>query len=721
MDDIEPTQSNTGNEENSELEKDAVCVLLSTNGKLGGRLVLRDSDGNKEKWRFGRNPNVDFCLGDVKRFSNVHFEILKCKQDSTNLLLKDTSTNGTYLNHRRIPKNKTFLLTQGDQISVGMGVAEDELHFMVSFPTEYVEVEDGVHATYDIKDTLGKGAFAVVKKALHRETGELYAIKMIDKHKVSDSSAVQREIKILKQLQHKYVVSMHEFIEDENYYYLVMDYVSGGDLMDFVVNYGSIDEEASREIIRQVVCCVKYFHNLGISHRDLKPDNILIASDSPVAIKISDFGLAKISTQNSCLKTFCGTLSYLAPEVLDPRGGNHKNNTNSPRYSNLVDMWSIGCVAFVILTGYMPFDGSTQEALQRNIREGKYNRYILDKIEASEECKQFIDSVLQVNPVNRPAPGEALKMKWLLPANGSVEEEEDAAAADVVSAADETATTTKFSQMNIHNSSSVVGPPPELEDRTPIEEGPDSDLDDDNDDDGNNNTTAASEHKNGGDISFSLRDLNFNSYSSDNSNGHKNASRDDPDAWLKLLTLPDSVPAKDCTIVQEKVVVGRKENNDLDVDIPFDERRISRLHCFIQKIEYPDSNKTEIWLLDYSTNGCFVNGKLIGQGKRILLQDGDELLYFREDSKANGTTIKLGFTVVVLGINNLILRDILEPIAMSKVQLQVLESLKYKPTTNNNTNTNNNVPASAKRTHNRTLHYNSQNDTLRPLKKEKVK
>lgn len=696
MDDIEPTQSTPGLEVDG-VGEDAVCVLLSTNGKFGGKLILRS---DREKWRFGRNPNVEFCLGDVKRFSNVHFEILRCKQDDKNLLLRDTSTNGTYLNHRRIPKNKTFLITQGDQISLGIGVPEDELHFVVTFPNKYVpEDTGGIHSTYDIKDTLGKGAFAIVKKALHRETGLMYAVKMIDKHKVSDSSAVQREIKILKQLQHKYVVSMHEFIEDNDYYYLVMDYVSGGDLMDFVVNYGSIDEEASREIIRQVVCCVKYFHNLGISHRDLKPDNILIASDSPVTVKISDFGLAKISTQNSCLKTFCGTLSYLAPEVL-----NHKaRGTDSPTYSNLVDMWSIGCVAFVILTGYMPFDGNTQEKLQRNIREGRYNRYILDKFEVSEECKAFIDALLQIDPSKRPNPTDALRMKWLLPADGQIEDEESTTVTEnsdkTKTEHDRTTTEEAFSQMRIHNSSSMPGPPPpELEERTPMELEPEnSDSDEPKDKPGQE------------DISFSLRDLNFNSY---DSSGDKHLKQDES-CWLKLLTLPESVPAKDCSIAQDRVVVGRKEkNNDLDLDISFDERRISRLHCIIEKVYRSETNQTEIWLLDYSSNACYVNGTRLGQGKRVLLQDGDELLYFREESR-NGP-VKLGFTVVLLGLDA-VMREIPEPTAMSKQQLEILDRLKYKPTASSAP-----TKASSKRTQHRTLHFNSQSDTIHPPKNQKV-
>lgn len=683
-----------------DLEPDAVCILECTNNKLpNNRLVLKNYQFS---WRFGRNDACDFKLGNHKRISNTHFIISRTEEAPDNFILKDSSTNGTYLNGKALPKGSSYLLAAGDHITVGVGVPEDEIRFVVMFPHNARSLpSEGVHADYSIGEVLGSGAFATVRRAVERSTGKMYAVKIIEKRKVSEPSVVQREIGILQQVDHEHIVGLHAFYEDKASYYLVMEYLNGGDLMDFVVQYGAIGEDAAREIVRQVLEGVKYVHGLGISHRDLKPDNILIANDSPVVVKVSDFGLAKIASKGSQLKTFCGTPSYLAPEVISSRT---KHAPTTPFYSNLVDMWSIGCLAFVILTGYMPFDGETQEKLYDNVQNGRYNRYILDKMDVSEECFTFIDAMLEVDVNKRPSAEQALKMDWVQPA--AEEPNEEQANGDVTTKMEEEETVTNknasngngtsnkgpdsdsahanaMQQLQINTSppsSDDIANPPDLE-KTPGER-----MESDE---------AISQEP---EPEFSLRDLDY-------------AERESSSGWLKLSTRPESIPAKDMRVEQDRVVIGRKGNvvNEFKLDIELKEARISKLHCIILRRQATDGN--EVWLYDLSSNGCQVNGQKIGRGKKALLQDGDVLYLFVDNLKDR--TFVMGYDVLIFDSKNK--RRVGSP-APVEIDAEELAELKRSATTGDK-DPNNDTAKRSERP--RVLQYSqsSQQETIRPTKK----
>lgn len=272
----------------------------------------------------------------------------------------------------------------------------------------------GIFKDYSIKDeVVGQGAFAIVKKAVERKTGKTFAVKIISKRKVMGNiDGVTRELEVLRRLNHPRIVRLKGFYEDDESYYLLMEFVSGGDLMDFVAAHGSVGEDAGREITKQVLEAVKYIHGMGISHRDLKPDNILIEQDDPVMVKITDFGLAKIQGNGTFMKTFCGTLAYVAPEVISGKNSEDKSQ-NKNKYSSLVDMWSIGCLVYVILTGHLPFSGSTQDQLYKQISRGSYHEGPLKDFRISDEARNFIDSLLQVNPKDRLTAEKALDHPWI--------------------------------------------------------------------------------------------------------------------------------------------------------------------------------------------------------------------------------------------------------------------------------------------------------------------
>ena len=256
-------------------------------------------------------------------------------------------------------------------------------------------LDKGIHAHYDLRSgVIGRGAFATVKRAVERSTGNHYAVKVIDKKKVMHGMAVQREVEILKTIQHENIVALKDYFEDNQYHYLVMDLIEGGDLMDFITNNGVVPEDAAIEIATQFLSAVSYMHSINISHRDIKPDNILIAQDEPVIVKVSDFGLAKIAQSGSHLKTFCGTLAYLVPEVFA-----HKQDPRIRKnYSDKVDIWSIGCMVYVILTGFLPFPQPTQQELYEKIIKGQITTKYLKEAAISPEGIDFIKYLLVVFP-----------------------------------------------------------------------------------------------------------------------------------------------------------------------------------------------------------------------------------------------------------------------------------------------------------------------------------
>lgn len=217
-----------------------------------------------------------------------------------------------------------------------------------------------------------------------------------------------------------------------------MEYVGGGDLNQYLKRNEYMPEDMVQEVSRQVLNGIKYVHSMRISHRDLKPDNILIASEEPLMVKISDFGLAKmIQSEETFLKTFCGTMLYLAPEVypgyataMVVGGGSFKRKRNPRevagredalgakvrrRYSEAVDMWSLGCVIHMLLTGKPAFEGKNQDDMLKTILKGFRNTAHLDRVlgRGCDVVKDFLGRLLQVDPINRMMETEALDHEWL--------------------------------------------------------------------------------------------------------------------------------------------------------------------------------------------------------------------------------------------------------------------------------------------------------------------
>ena len=260
---------------------------------------------------------------------------------------------------------------------------------------------------YEVKQKIGKGKFGLVKCGINKETKMPVAIKIMAKKNMdkSDLELAKVEIDILKIGQHPNIIKLYDIYENENYIYIIMEYCSGGDLLSYFEYYEyELSEQKVCEIIHKLSMAIYYLHSYGIVHRDLKPENILMTDLTLQAdIRLLDFGLSKIvGNDEKCTEPY-GTLSFVAPEVLQGKP-----------YDKSVDLWSIGIITFLLLCGYLPFDDkhSEREIARQTIQDPvPYEEKIWSKY--SPEAKIFVDGLLQKKPEKRYTIKEILEHPWI--------------------------------------------------------------------------------------------------------------------------------------------------------------------------------------------------------------------------------------------------------------------------------------------------------------------
>ncbi|XP_049811374.1 serine/threonine-protein kinase MARK2 isoform X4 [Schistocerca nitens] len=252
---------------------------------------------------------------------------------------------------------------------------------------------------YKLLKTIGKGNFAKVKLAKHVPTGKEVAIKIIDKTQLNPGSLQKlfREVRIMKMLDHPNIVKLFQVIETEKTLYLVMEYASGGEVFDYLVLHGRMKEKEARAKFRQIVSAVQYCHQKKIIHRDLKAENLLL--DSEMNIKIADFGFSNEFTPGNKLDTFCGSPPYAAPELFQGK------KYDGPE----VDVWSLGVILYTLVSGSLPFDGSTLRELRERVLRGKYRIPFY----MSTDCENLLKKFLVLNPAKRASLENIMKDKWM--------------------------------------------------------------------------------------------------------------------------------------------------------------------------------------------------------------------------------------------------------------------------------------------------------------------
>eukprot|EP01017_Pseudomicrothorax_dubius_P047951 TRINITY_DN8656_c0_g1_i2.p1 TRINITY_DN8656_c0_g1~~TRINITY_DN8656_c0_g1_i2.p1 ORF type:complete len:591 (+),score=108.99 TRINITY_DN8656_c0_g1_i2:148-1920(+) len=247
--------------------------------------------------------------------------------------------------------------------------------------------------------TIGEGTFGKVKQGTHILTGEKVAVKILEKEKivdVADFERVAREIHILKLIRHPHIIQLYEIYETPKVLFLIMEYVSKGELFDYIVANTRVNEKDACRFFQQIISGIEYIHKLQIVHRDLKPENLLLDWNSN--IKIVDFGLSNTYRKGELLKTACGSPCYAAPEMI---AGKHYEGI-------MVDLWSCGVILFALLCGYLPFEDKNTAVLYKKILDGEFHTPSF----LSEEAKDFLKRILTTDPSKRMRVEDIKRHPW---------------------------------------------------------------------------------------------------------------------------------------------------------------------------------------------------------------------------------------------------------------------------------------------------------------------
>ncbi|XP_073922272.1 death-associated protein kinase 2 isoform X3 [Castor canadensis] len=264
---------------------------------------------------------------------------------------------------------------------------------------------------YDIGEELGSGQFAIVKKCREKSTGLEYAAKFIKKRQSQASrrgvcrEEIEREVSILRQVLHPNIITLHDVYENRTDVVLILELVSGGELFDFLAQKESLSEEEATSFIKQILDGVNYLHTKKIAHFDLKPENIMLLDKNiPIPhIKLIDFGLAHEIQDGVEFKNIFGTPEFVAPEIV-----------NYEPLGLEADMWSIGVITYILLSGASPFLGDTKQETLANITAVSYDFDEEFFSQTSELAKDFIRKLLVKETRKRLTIQEALRHPWIM-------------------------------------------------------------------------------------------------------------------------------------------------------------------------------------------------------------------------------------------------------------------------------------------------------------------
>ncbi|XP_031728467.1 serine/threonine-protein kinase DCLK1a isoform X2 [Anarrhichthys ocellatus] len=258
---------------------------------------------------------------------------------------------------------------------------------------------------YKVGRMLGDGNFAVVRECVEHSTGREYALKIINKGKCRGKEhMIQNEVAILRRVKHPNIVLLIEEVDTYSELYLVMELVKGGDLFDAITSANRYTERDASGMLYNLANAIKYLHSLNIVHRDIKPENLLVYehADGSKSLKLGDFGLATVV--DGPLYTVCGTPTYVAPEIISETG-----------YGLKVDIWAAGVITYILLCGFPPFRGSSddQEVLFDQILMGQLEFPLPYWDNVSETAKELIRSMLEVEVDQRYTALQVLEHPWV--------------------------------------------------------------------------------------------------------------------------------------------------------------------------------------------------------------------------------------------------------------------------------------------------------------------
>lgn len=416
-----------------------------------------DMKKEQKQIHMGRHPDCELKIAD-KRVSGFHLRIYR--DDHFRYYVEELSPNGCYINDHLMNKGETRSLQSGDEISIavysdkekerlaayifrvadheGESTRQDNTEdsattvaraaetrvatgaeptdvFMADPGNSHYVTEQWVRDNWDTRNCLGSGNFSEVRLGFHVRKGEKRAVKIIDKKKFlqfqnkrESHLTLKCEADVLLKLNHPGIVGFYEWFETDMHLYLVTELLLGGDLLQCILEHGCFTEAQARRLFRELCDAVRYLHTNSIVHRDLKPENILLTTKDrhSMHLKIADFGLARENHKSRDCRTFCGTPHYFAPEVIHTF---RDRDVTSAGYGKQADMWSLGVILYIMLSGIPPFE---EDGLYEQILEGKYEFDVREWTTVSPEAKELVRRLMTVNPKDRLTIHEACEHRW---------------------------------------------------------------------------------------------------------------------------------------------------------------------------------------------------------------------------------------------------------------------------------------------------------------------
>lgn len=261
---------------------------------------------------------------------------------------------------------------------------------------------------YKMGRELGKGSFGSVFATENIQTKIPAAIKIIKKDKLTENEVymdlMRNELTVLEKCDHPHITRVFELMEDQKHFYVVMEFLSGGDLMGQVQKLHQFSEEQAAQCIYQIMLALNYMHQRNVTHRDLKPENLMTSTTEKgnLFIKLTDFGFATFFDPSRKMDVIVGTPIYMAPEL-----------ANGDEYDCRVDIWSVGVITYILLGGRPPFDGKDTDEIKDQIlnKELKFDEECWDPV--SNQAIDFIQACLKRDVIDRPFVDQLLSHGWI--------------------------------------------------------------------------------------------------------------------------------------------------------------------------------------------------------------------------------------------------------------------------------------------------------------------
>ena len=352
------------------------------------------------------NGHINLTSSLLQSYSKENYPHYNINYNNKNIILN----NGEYLSKNA---NTTFIKNSNiDSYNVLLSQKENYNYFELESiklsqkiknygkTHKFLEYPKTSLEFYKIGRSIGHGAFGKVNLALHVLSGHLVCLKSFNRKKhIFPLNKVMNEVKIMSKFRrHRNIVKLFEVFESNNYYCIVMENVVGGNLLNAINKMTKIPEYLSKIIFKQLIETLQYIHFLGVVHRDIKPDNILLELNN--TIKICDFGISKEIKKGQLLKDSCGTPAFVAPEIL----------LDEPYDPFPTDIWSSGVVLYAMITGFFPFRGINENELHKSILNGNFIR----TKDISNDLYDLLKKILEINPRNRISLEKILKHPWLI-------------------------------------------------------------------------------------------------------------------------------------------------------------------------------------------------------------------------------------------------------------------------------------------------------------------